>query len=469
MALPLRAPTTDELIEQLAKGDQEELVRLLVRLGSAQVGVAPRDRYYHWDRLRHLTPPAGFSSEEWWLGVKFARRSLLRELPLKDPEGKPFRFGIPDEAQELLHFVDQHASGEIRMPEVVTGSEAARKHYLVNSMIEEAIRSSQLEGAATTHAVAKEMIRTGRPPRDRSERMILNNFRAMEFMLEEVGRELTPELVIELQRILTEGTLDDPEASGRIQRPDEDRVVVGNIIDGSVLHIPPPAEQLKDRMELMCRFANGEKLYQGFMHPVVKAILLHFWLAYDHPFEDGNGRTARALFYWSMETQGYWLTEYLSISRILRQGPSKYLQSFLHTETDERDTTYFILFQLGVIRRAIEELHTYLQRKMQEVREVETVLRGSDDFNYRQLALLSNALRQPSHSYTFRSHSISHKVTHQTARTDLLDLRKKGLLEMRKVGRQYVFRPALDLGKRLARIGSANGSRNQRRSRLASR
>lgn len=249
--------------------------------------------------------------------IKLARQQLLREFPLTDAEGLSFRYGTPDPALELLLFVDQHASGEVAMPEIV-GDEATRGHYLVNSLIEEAIRSSQLEGASTTRAVAKEMIRTGREPKDRSERMILNNYRAMEFIRQDMDDRLSPEAVLELQRVVTDGTLDDQSAAGRLQTPDEDRVAVFDDM-GVLEHEPPPAEQLSERLKLMCRFANGDEGESGFLHPVVRSILVHFWLAYDHPFIDGNGRTARGLFYWSMRRQGYWMTEHISISSILRR------------------------------------------------------------------------------------------------------------------------------------------------------
>src|SRR5207237_1228141 len=173
---------------------------------------------------------------------------------------------------------------------------------------------------------------------------------------------------------LTEGTLDNPDAAGRLQTSDEERVGVYDNSDGSLIHKPPPADQLAERLKLLCRFANEPDDTDDFVHPVIRSILLHFWLAYDHPFEDGNGRTARLLFYWSMRKHGYWLTEYLSISKILRQGPSRYVRSFLLTETDDGDTTYFIHFQLSVIKRAVEELHTYLRRKMREVKKVQSAL-----------------------------------------------------------------------------------------------
>jgi Fic family protein len=339
------------------------------------------------------------------------------------------------------------------MPEVVTADDQARQHYLVNSLMEEAIRSSQLEGATTSRRVAKELLRTGREPSNRSERMIMNNYRALQFMRESIGGRLTPDVVLELQKILTEGTLDSPDAAGRLQTVDDERVAVFNRDDGTLLHRPPPAEQLPERLVAMCEFANGASDPAQFVHPVIRAVALHFWLAYDHPFEDGNGRTARALFYWSMRTQGYWLVEYLSISRILRNAPAQYGRAFRLTETDENDVTYFIVYQLGVIERAIDELHVYLRRKTAEVREVERLMKRADTFNHRQLALLSDAMHNPERTYTFLSHAASHNVTHETARLDLLDLLGDGLLIRRTSGRRHTFIPAPSLAEKLKKIG----------------
>ena len=125
---------------------------------------------------------------------------------------------------------------------------------------------------------------------------------------------------------------------------------------------------------------------------MVRSIVLHFWLAYDHRFVDGNGRTARALFYWSMLRSDYWLAQYISISSILRQAPAQYAMSFLHTESDDNDLTYFIIYQLRVIERAIESLKNYLTRKMREDRKLQILLHDSSTLNHRQRALLSSAV-----------------------------------------------------------------------------
>jgi Fic family protein len=420
-------------------------------MAAADTAIDPRAHrtYLHWDKVRRLDPPEGLSPLEWWWAIKFRRAGELRELPLTDAEGNRFSYSLPDLVLKSLRLVDRRCSGEVAMEDVITSERGARQRYLVNSLMEEAIRSSQLEGATTSRQVAKELLRSGRTPKDRSERMIVNNFGALRFMREEIGARLTPETILELHRIVTDRTLDDPGAAGRLQRPGEERVAVFDRDDGRPIHRPPPAEQLPERLRLLCDFANEGEEAERFVHPVIRAILLHFWLAYDHPFEDGNGRTARILFFWSMRNSGYWLVEYLPISKILRDAPARYARAFLETETDAGDTTYFLIHQLKVIERAIEDLHRYLARKTAEIREVEELIRDSDGFNNRQLGLLSDALRHPDRSYTLGGHADIHRVTHETARSDLSRLAAGGLLLRRKAGREYLFEPAPDLPNRL--------------------
>jgi Fic family protein len=202
-------------------------------------------------------------------------------------------------------------------------------------------------------------------------------------------------------------------------------------------------------MRRLCEFANQGDDGERFVHPAVRAILLHFWLAYDHPFEDGNGRTARILFFWLMRIRGYWLAEYLPISRLIRNAPAQYGRAFMETEADEGDTTYFLIHQLGLIARAIDDLHAYLRRKTDEVKGIEKLLRGAEYLNGRQLALLTDAVRDADASYSFDSHAMSHRVSHETARSDLGGLVERGLLVRRRRGHRHIFEPAPDLPERL--------------------
>ncbi|HEU4944283.1 MAG TPA: Fic family protein [Solirubrobacterales bacterium] len=418
---------------------------------SALSSIPPDEgRYLHWDKLRHLIPPGDLSSEEWWLGLKTQRAAEARGLPWSDKEGTQFRYRLPDTVLKRLHRVDQRASGEVAMDEVVTSEKQAGQRFLVNSLMEEAIRSSQLEGATTSRRVAKEMLRTGRKPRDRGERMIANNYRALQFVREKMGNTLDLDALLELHMIVTEGTLDDPSAAGRLQRPGEKRVAVFDRDDDEhPIHVPPPAEELPERMRSLCDFANEGGEGDRFIHPVVRAILVHFWLGYDHPFEDGNGRTARILFSWLMQQRGYWLVEYLPISPIIREAPAKYARAFVESETDEGDVTYFLIHQLEVLEKALDRHDVYIRRKIAEVRDVERSLQDADGLNHRQLALLTDAVRNPDGTYTFGSHATSHRVTHETARSDLSDLDDRGLLVRRRKGRGYIFEPVPDLTQRL--------------------
>jgi Fic family protein len=381
-----------------------------------------------------------------------ARQATYRPIPLQDRNGKPFRYALVDPVLEAISGIDRDASGRIEVGEQITNPDV-RDRYLVTSLIEEAASSSILEGAATTLERAKEMIRAGRAPQDQGERMVLNNYVAMRRILELSDQPLSPDFIFDLHRMVTEGTLEDPAAAGRLRRPGEptDEIVVTDRTDGTTLHVPPAANQLPDRLQRMCDFAN-EPSAEPYIHPVIQAILLHFWLAYDHPFVDGNGRTARALFYWSMLRRGYWLMSFVSISRLLTKAPARYARSFLYTETDENDLTYFLLFQLEILRHAIDGLHRFLTRKTKEIQAVERLLHPSVGLNHRQLALLGHAIRHPGARYTIESHRTSHDVVYQTARTDLHELADRGLLVRRKAGRRFVYSPPPDLTDRLQRL-----------------
>lgn len=443
MKLPAQPPDLDQITGRLAAERGRRFIELVTGPYLTDVASAP---YRPWDELRNRTPPEGLDHEEWWLVTKLARASLQRTLPLVDANGRRFTYALPDEALKAIEEVSRQLSGRIGAPEQVTNP-ATRDRYVVSSLMEEAISSSQLEGASTTRAAAKDLIRSGRSPRDKSERMVFNNYLAMRRIGELRETRITIDLLLELHRLVTDDTLDTPDAAGRFQLPDEERV--GVYYDDKLVYQPPAADLLPARLERLCAFVNDE-LGGPYVPGVVRAIIAHFMLGYEHPFQDGNGRTARALFYWIMLQQGSWLTEFISISRLLNNAPAQYARSFLHTELDDNDLTYFILYQLKVIGRAIVDLNEYLDRKTREVREFQQSLAlMSGEFNHRQIALLQNALHNPGRRYTVHSHGASHNVVRQTARQDLKGLEARGLLHRHNAGKGFVWIPVADLVQRL--------------------
>jgi Fic family protein len=394
-----------------------------------------RGTYFPWDEIRFRTPPAGLTPLEHWQALKFYRTRDYRELPLKDKKGRSFQYLIPEHISEALHQLDMKAGGVIDTAPL-SFTEEGRDQYLVTSLMEEAITSSQLEGAAATRLVAREMLRTERRPRDIGERMILNNFLTMQRIRELRHERLTPDLILEIHRRVTDGTLSDPDAAGRFRRPEESVDVSDDY--GEIYHVPPVAAELPARLDNMLAFANGETP-EHFFHPILRAIVLHFWLAYDHPFVDGNGRTARALFYWSMLRSGYWLFEYLSISHIILKSPAQYARAFLYTEGDDNDLTYFFDYHVRVLQRAIAALHDYIARKRAEDQRIQLLLKSASDLNFRQRSVLHHALNNPDQHYTVGAHRFSHNISLQTARTDLQRLEKLGLFRSFRRGNAQVF------------------------------
>lgn len=433
--------------------DQPSLAKVLPVIARADVAsfvAKANTAYYHWEELRHRAPPEGLSPEDAWTAVKLSR-SVRKTLPLLDTKNRPFHYWLPEQVYEVLHLVDRQGGGtlatEVGHPNAF---DEMRDRVLIDSLMEEAIATSQIEGAVTTRKVAKELLRSGRKPRGKSEQMIVNGYRTVRLLRDRLDRPMTIELLNEIQESMTSDTLDDPRDGGRFRTPD-DRVEIIDTRDNETVFTPPPAELLNDRIGRLIDFANAAAAPGGgdrFVHPLVRAAVLHFWLAYEHPYVDGNGRTARAIFYWSMLKSGYWLFEFLTISRIILAAPMRYYRSFLYTETDDNDLTYFLTFKFDVTKRALADLH----KRLAEVRDQQqrvSALRLTGNLNTRQRAMLDHALRNPSQVYTIESHQRSHGVSYDTARYDLLSMLDRGLVVEVGGRRPRQFMPAQNLKRKI--------------------
>ncbi|MBI4249904.1 MAG: Fic family protein [Elusimicrobia bacterium] len=396
--------------------------------------------YPYWDKLKYWPMPEGVTPELAWAFREWAAMWERKFIPLLDTSGKPFSYWLPDPVQERLYRIDRNAPGQLLMDEG-TPSPQARDRYIVSSLMEEAIASSQIEGAATTRRVAKEMLRAGRAPADKSEKMILNNYRAIGRLRALKDSPLTLDILNEIHGILTEETLDDPAAAGRLRRSPEDDDVHVYDADQNILHRPPKGSELPERIGKFLEYANDSRP-GPFIHPVIKAILLHFWIGYDHPYVDGNGRVARAVFYWYLLRKGYWIFEYVSLSRMVLRAAGQYTRAYLYSERGLHDATYFIMFNLQAIHLAIDEVQKYIAHKQAEIRQSAALLRGVRGLNGRQRELLLDALKKPGRSYTIYGHRQTHQVSYQTARNDLFILADKNLLTISKSGRTFEFMPS---------------------------
>ena len=370
-------------------------------------------KYLYWDKVKYKVPD-GVDRYDFWSAVKLSRQGCPLEFA-----GGIFTLYVTDEMQRLLHEADVKLLSTDQIPQ------KRRSSFLLSSIAEEAIASSRMEGASTTREKAKKMIRTQARPRDTSEKMIVNNYLTIEYLRENRNAALSKDLILEVHRMITDGTLDDRKYEGRLRESNE--VVVADSLSGEIVHYPPDCACLEEGLSAICDFANDNGSTR-FIHPVVKAVIIHFMLSYLHPFIDGNGRTARALFYWYMLKEGYWLTEFLAISRIIYKTKNRYEKAFIHTELDDGDLGYFVQYHLEALDKAFQDLEEYLERKRKEEDAI-MEFRNVEGINDRQ-AMILEMFRKDQHSvFTAKDLVSCLCVTDKTVRTDLEDLVRLGFLE----------------------------------------
>lgn len=415
---------TDELGKLMFdKPGDESLISLINKIN---------DKYEYWDTVKYKPLPNGCSSSrELWLRTK-ASRVLTTVYPWQK---YGLLFGLTNKMQRLCHEFDLNFGGTWEGRSMIPSE--SRERYLVSSLMEEAIYSSMMEGAATTRKVAKEMLRRKITPKDKSQQMIHNNYQTIQFIVENKYNMLTPELVMHIHRLMTEKTLVNPDDAGRLRT--NDNVVVENGITHEVVHVPPPYQVLPFFINDLCDYFN-ETDAKVFIHPIIRGIIVHYMVAYMHPFVDGNGRTARALFYWYMLKEKYWLTEYMSISRVIANSKKSYEKAFQYVAADDNDLGYFITYNLRVLEQAFKQLQDYIKRK-QEERVAANIFLQIGDINERQAQILKMFMDNPKEVITVRSLQDKFMISPTTAKTDIIGLLQKGLLTeiaFNKVKRGYI-------------------------------
>ncbi|MFU2135699.1 Fic family protein [Gallibacterium anatis] len=423
-----------------------------------QIGIKPeyfrhkaideKGRYLHWDEIKRRHPK---DAEDVWLAIKMSRAMQRSSLKIGNIE---FFYSVPNSLQAVLHFIDKMTAGTVGTSNFEGLTQADQSRFLLRSLVaEEAITSAQLEGAATTRKVAKAMLASERKPKTKDEMMILNNFHLMKEAISLKDEPLSIEMILELHRIATYQAIENNAVSGQFRQDNETYITDYN---GETVHQPPLYQNLPSLMQDFCDFANtnhnGEQAI--FIHPVIKAIMLHFLIGYIHPFGDGNGRTARALFYWFMLKSGYWLFEYISISRLLKQAPVKYARSYLYVETDEMDVTYFLYYQTEIIKRAINDLEKYINDKQNKFIAFSSaianyIVNPKHKLNDRQIRILQQAVKENGAIFTAKEISNKFDIAENTARADLNGLYKLKLLGQIRNGKAISYIAPNDLLVRL--------------------
>ncbi|MCD8386454.1 MAG: Fic family protein [Bacteroidales bacterium] len=422
------------MIEPTPKYDPSTLNEALALLGREDLRPVfnkIEQKYLYWDKVKYLCPKS-INPTIFWQAVKFTRTVPVKTVKFGNHH---FHFTITEKMLALLHKFDLNFGGSLSSEGALTPND--RKYFLSSSIMEEAIASSQMEGANTTRKVAKDMLRRQLTPKNKSERMILNNYETIKFISENSEDTLCEDLILRLHKMISFSTLDDTEDEGKFR--DHDDILVMNAINGEIAHVPPAFSQIPDLIKDVCTFANEDNK-DGFIHPIIKGIIIHFMLAYIHPFCDGNGRTARSLIYWYLLKHQYWFVQYLSISRIIYRSKAKYEKTFLCTEHDDNDLSYFILYHLEVMDEAFTELKSYLSRKIHERSSLQTYF-SLPNVSQRQAYLLKGFADNPETVFSAKELANRFGVNPKSIRTDLKDLMKIGLVVQVPInGREYGYK-----------------------------
>lgn len=408
-------------------------------------------KYLHWSQIKWRVPKK--EAENIWKTIKFKRMSQYKVLSIVSEDNSPFVYCTPHSMEALLYQLVKIAGGNVGAVSDTAASDTLQSKFLVSSLImEEAITSAQLEGASTTREVAKKMLEDEREPIDEDERMILNNYLLLRFAEQNRKEKLTLDLILEFHRIATRGTTENNVIPGEFREDNDIYIEDG---DGNIAHQPPHFNFIDERLKTLCGFANDDHTGLNgcdFVHPIIKAIILHFMMGYEHPFRDGNGRVARALFYWFMLKSEYTLFKFVSISKLLKEKPKEYGLSYMYTEKDANDLTYFIYFQLDIIFRAFDDLKIYLGNKTNEFQKISEILERTtwgDKLNFIQKDLIKKAVKEPGRVFSAKEVSNSYAVSANTARAYLAKLAELKLFIASKYGKTLIYIAPSDLLSKL--------------------
>ena len=401
MALRDVAPSLSALQGDFDALSFDERARIL----GALTPIDAQGRYLPWDEVRYRQPPVGLTRRLWWLSLSSARRAAQHELPLLGRGGQPFWFCETGPLPGYLRRWDA-AVLEYDIHRDLGLTDAERSQLRINSVMYESIQSSRLEGANTTREVAVEMLRDGRSPGDYGERMIANNYAAMQRITEWAPKSepFDPDHILELHRVVTDGTLRNDDV-GRLQTSVDPRVFVVSR-SGDVVHEPPLAAELPERMQRLC--STGRCCVQAC----------------------GSRRTCRS-------HSSSWA------------APGQYSRAYQFVHADGNDVTHFLLHQLEVIERARGRLNEHADDVRSRTRKAGRATQGESGLNQRQIDLLAELLQDPNRYVTIARHRRTQGVSYAVAHGDLNDLVERELLTRERVGRRLQFRAADDLEERI--------------------
>lgn len=297
-----------------------------------------------------------------------------------------------------------------------------------DSLTDEAYYSSMIEGAFSTREKARSLIESGKEPENKDELMIRNNYRALQFVLEQLDAPVSEALICRIGEILTDGTTDPETKPGYRDAP-----VYILSPAGKVIYTAPDADKVPGMMNELIEYINDPSV-----HPIEKAVISHIFFVTVHPFFDGNGRTARALTYMILLKAGYDFFRLIPISGILSEERSRYYKAIRACQDPGNgpDLTYFSDFYTCMLAGTLQSVKVRLQA-MEAFRTVQEKLDPGKDSRVIRGAwwMVTDNVS----TVTIEKWKGKFGVSFETARKDLMTLAGSGFVSARREGHRLFF------------------------------
>ncbi len=200
------------------------------------------------------------------------------------------------------------------------------------------------------------------------------------------------------------------------------RVVSGPIGRERVHYVAPRATRLEAEMSAFLKWFNHE----GVLDPVLKAALAHLWLVTIHPFDDGNGRIARAIADMALARSEQSAQRFYSMSAQIRLERNAYYNVLETTQKSDLDITVWLEWFLGCLDHAIEGAENTLSGVLRKARFWEAI--KDQSLNERQRKVINRLLDGLEGKLTSSKWAALTKSSPDTALRDITDLVKRGIL-----------------------------------------
>ncbi len=366
--------------------------------------------------------------ESFWPILLQHRKDRSITVPLKDQSNRNFWFVLTDNLKENLNIIEREA--QLHFFEQI--DEKFKNNVILNALIDEAFNSSVIEGAFSTRKRTKEMITKKIAPTNKSEQMIINNYKALDFILENLDKPLNEEMILLIYRKVVHNTL---EKEDEVDKYRDDSVLVWDYNTQNVVYQAPSHLYVQSLMDELVGFINNDN---DLLHPIIKACVIHFYFVYIHPFFDGNGRTARAISYMYLLQKGYNFFKFFSISTVVQEEKRKYYKAIKDTEDYDSDLTYFINFYAQMIINSItmilqdfdKEYKRQLVKKFLQFKRISLTRR-----QYKAILFSTKSNKR----FSIAQYQKKFKVAYETARTDLNELYELNIFKKTKVGKKFYY------------------------------